>query len=146
MSLNLTQEFPLNDNINIVYLNHAASAQWPRRTVEAVQRFAQENMTQGCKNYAQWKQQEMQLREQFHKLLNAPAVDDIALLKNTSEALSVVAYGLTWQAGDNVIITDQEFPSNRIVWESLQNQGVTVHQAPIAKTSAYWRWLTHVLV
>ena len=132
MSLDLSQEFPLNDNI--VYLNHAACSPWPRRTAEAVQRFAQENLTQGTKNYPQWKLQEIQLREQLQRLLNAPTVDDIALLKNTSEALSVVAYGLTWQAGDNVIITDQEFPSNRIVWESLQNQGVIVHQAPIANT------------
>ena len=132
MSLNITQEFPLNDNI--VYLNHAAGSPWPRRTAEAVQRFAQENMTQGGKNYARWKQQEMQLREQLRSLLNAPAVTDIALLKSTSEALSVVAYGLTWQAGDNVIITDQEFPSNRIIWESLQNQGVIVHQAQISNT------------
>jgi selenocysteine lyase/cysteine desulfurase len=132
MSLNITQEFPLNDNI--VYLNHAAGSPWPRRTTEAVQRFAQENMTQGSKNYARWEQQEIQLREQLRVLLNAPAVTDIALLKSTSEALSVVAYGLTWQAGDNVIITDQEFPSNRIVWESLQNKGVIVHQAQISNT------------
>ncbi len=132
MSLNITQEFPLNDNI--VYLNHAAGSPWPRRTTEAVQRFAQENMTQGSKNYARWEQQEIQLREQLRVLLNAPTVTDIALLKSTSEALSVVAYGLTWQAGDNVIITDQEFPSNRIVWESLQNKGVIVHQAQISNT------------
>lgn len=132
MSFNLTQEFSLNDNI--VYLNHAAGAPWPRRTAEAVQGFAQENMIQGSKNYAQWKQQEMQLRERLQVLLNAPAVTDIALLKNTSEALSVVAYGLTWKAGDNIIITNQEFPSNRIVWESLQNQGVTVSQAQTANT------------
>jgi selenocysteine lyase/cysteine desulfurase len=132
MSLDLEQEFPLDEDI--IYLNHAAISPWPRRTAEAVQRFALDNMTQGAKNYARWEQQEPLLREQFRELLNAPAAEDIALLKNTSEALSVVAYGLTWQPGDNIVITDQEFPSNRIVWESLQNQGVTVRQAPITQT------------
>jgi cysteine desulfurase / selenocysteine lyase len=132
LSIDITQNFALDEHI--VYLNHAASAPWPRRTAEAVQRFAEENMRQGSKNYLQWKKKEEQLREQLHILLNAP-VEDIALLKNTSEALSVVAYGLTWQAGDNIIITDQEFPSNRIVWESLKNQGVIVHYAPIGKAS-----------
>jgi len=124
------QEFPLNDDI--IYLNHAAISPWPRRAAEAVQRFAIENMTQGSKNYPEWEQKENQLREQLRDLLNAPAATDIALLKNTSEALSVVAYGLTWQHGDNVVITNQEFPSNRIVWESLHNQGVTVRQADIS--------------
>ncbi|MDM8557739.1 aminotransferase class V-fold PLP-dependent enzyme [Candidatus Parabeggiatoa sp. HSG14] len=128
--LNLNPEFPLNDNI--IYLNHAAVSPWPQRTAEAVQRFAIENVTQGATHYPQWQKQEVVLREQLRDLLNAPASTDIALLKNTSEALSVVAYGLTWQAGDNIVITDQEFPSNRIVWESLQNQGVTVRQANIS--------------
>jgi len=36
----------------------------------------------------------------------------------------LVAYGLEWQAGDNIVSSDQEFPSNRIVWESLKNKGV----------------------
>ncbi|HEX7028785.1 MAG TPA: aminotransferase class V-fold PLP-dependent enzyme, partial [Gammaproteobacteria bacterium] len=42
------------------------------------------------------------------------------------EALSVIAYGLDWQAGDNVVLAGQEFPSNRIVWESLARLGVEV--------------------
>lgn len=126
------QEFSVNDDI--IYLNHAAVSPWPKRTAQAVQRFAIENMTQGTKNYAVWEKQESLLREQLRDLLNAPAATDIALLKNTSEALSVVAYGLTWQRGDNIVITNQEFPSNRIVWESLQNQGVTVRQADISNT------------
>lgn len=93
----LAQEFPIDNNI--IYLNHAAVSPWPKRTTEAVQRFAHENMTLGAKNYPQWLQQETLLREQLRDLLNAASADDIALLKNTSEALSVVAYGLAWQAG-----------------------------------------------
>ena len=41
-----------------------------------------------------------------------------------SEALSIVAYGLDWRNGDNVVGIAQEFPSNRILWESLGSQGV----------------------
>ncbi len=132
MTLNFNQAFSLNNDI--IYLNHAAVSPWPRRTTEAVQHFAIENMTQGAKNYPQWEQRECFLREQLRDLLNAPAASDIALLKNTSEALSIVAYGLTWQRGDNIVIAAQEFPSNRIVWESLQNQGVIVHKVDISHT------------
>ncbi|MBI3774596.1 MAG: aminotransferase class V-fold PLP-dependent enzyme [Gammaproteobacteria bacterium] len=119
-------EFPLRPDL--IYLNHAAVAPWPKRCAEAVQRFTQENVTTGALNYPRWNATEQQLKQRLVTLLNAPSVDDIALLKNTSEALSVVAYGLDWQPGDNVVISDQEFPSNRIVWESLTSRGVQVRR------------------
>jgi len=124
-------EFPLDPGL--IYLNHAAVSPWPRRTAVAVQRFAEENMRQGAQRYPGWLETEARLREQCRGLLNAAAADDIALLKNTSEALSVVAHGLAWQAGDNVVISDQEFPSNRIVWQSLQDQGVETRCADLTR-------------
>jgi len=122
-------EFPLRDGL--IYLNHAAVAPWPRRTAAAVQRFAEENVTEGARHYPRWSAVEAALRAQLRVILNAPHVDDIALLKNTSEGLSLVAYGLTWAAGDNVVISNEEFPSNRIVWESLRSQGVEVREADV---------------
>jgi len=125
--MNLQQEFPLKHDL--IHLNHAAVAPWPRRTRHAVMKFADENMVCGSMNYLAWLKVESQLRDQLKQLINASSSQDIALLKSTSEALSVVAYGLDWRAGDNVVISDEEFPSNRIVWQSLQPQGVEVRQA-----------------
>ncbi|OQW90333.1 MAG: class V aminotransferase [Beggiatoa sp. IS2] len=127
--MDITQEFPIINQL--IYLNHAAVSPWPRRTAEIIRQFALESLTYGGKHYVRWEQQEQILREQLRQLLNAPAVTDIALLKNTSEALSVVAYGLPWQPGDNVVITDHEFPSNRIVWESLRTKGVNTRTAKL---------------
>jgi selenocysteine lyase/cysteine desulfurase len=129
----LLGEFHLSDDI--VYLNHAGVSPWPERTVEAVRNFARENMVDGSRRYPQWLEIETALRTQARELLNAPSMDDIALLKNTSEALSVVAYGLKWKEGDNIVSTNQEFPSNRIVWESLASKGVEFREAdPVAST------------
>lgn len=108
----------------LCYLNHAAVAPWPNRAAEAVRRFAAENVSRGARDYPQWMVVEQRLRERLMRLLNAPSTDDIALVKNTSEALSFVASGLTWQVGDEIVISDEEFPSNRIVWEALASQGV----------------------
>jgi cysteine desulfurase/selenocysteine lyase len=127
-------EFRLADDI--CYLNHAAVAPWPQRTVDAVQRFAAENGRVGSQHYERWLQTEHQLREQLRQLLNAGSSDEIALLKNTSEALSVVAYGLDWRAGDEIVISDQEFPSNRIVWESLAPLGIKVVQVDMGSSSS----------
>ncbi len=125
----ISTEFPLQPDI--IYLNHAAVAPWPRRSAEAVKRFAEENSVMGARYYPQWLRIEQELREQLRTLLNAPRCEDIALLKNTSECLSVVAHGLEWQASDNIVISNEEFPSNRIVWESLRDRGVMVREADL---------------
>ena len=83
-------EFPLAPGL--AYLNHAAVAPWPRRAAAAVERFAEENLHHGARHYPDWLAVEQRLRERLARLLNAPSPDDIALLKNTSEGLSVVAH------------------------------------------------------
>lgn len=113
------------------YLNHAAVAPWPNRAAVAVARFAQENVLLGARDYSDWMALEQRLRERLMRLLNAPSTDDVALVKNTSEALSFVAFGLPWESGDQIVISDEEFPSNRIVWEALAPQGVEVIQVSL---------------
>lgn len=122
-------EFPQDPAI--CYLNHAAVAPWPKRAAEAVTAFAQENIHRGATDYPRWIQLEHQLRGQLQTLLNAPSKGDIALVKNTSEALSLVAMGLDWAEGDEILISDQEFPSNRIPWQALEGRGVTVRQVSL---------------
>lgn len=112
----IADEFPLHPDL--VYLNHAAVAPWPARTTAAVIRFAEENSRYGATHYTDWTATETALRGQLQQLINAASIDDIALLKNTSEAISVVACGLDWHSGDNVVSSDEEFPSNRIAWQA----------------------------
>lgn len=125
----IEHEFPVTKSL--VHLNHAAVAPWPTRTAEAVIRFANENNSIGSKNFNAWLDSEKHVRELARDLVGAVHSDDIALLKNTSEGLSMVAHGFPWQPGDNVVISDQEFPSNRIVWESLVEKGVEVRQVAL---------------
>ncbi len=122
-------EFNLSGEIT--YLNHAAVSPWPLSTTKAVNKFAVENNTYGATYYPEWTEVENRLRSNLALLINAASADDIALVKNTSEALSMVAYGLPWQANDNIVTSDEEFPSNRIVWESLKNKKVELKQVSL---------------
>jgi cysteine desulfurase/selenocysteine lyase len=124
----LAAEFPVREDG--IYLNHAAVAPWPLRAGRAANAFADDNVAHGSLNYPAWGEAEQALRETVARLINANATD-IAFLKNTSEGLSVVAHGFPWKAGDNVVISDEEFPSNRIVWESLAPLGVEVRQVSL---------------
>lgn len=125
----MTTYFQLDDRV--IYLNHAAVSPWPLQTAQAVKDFAEENARQGSKDYALWLIREQELRQRLAQLVNAPSTDQIALLKSTSEGLSVIAYGLPWESGDNIVIPAKEFPSNRIVWQSLERSGVETRLIPV---------------
>jgi len=122
-------EFKLSDQF--IYLNHAAVSPWPVSTTNAITEFALENNIFGATYYPKWNEVETNLRSNLALLINAPSPDDIALVKNTSEALSMVAYGLEWQANDNIVTSDEEFPSNRIVWQSLSDKQVQLKQVSL---------------
>jgi len=121
---------------DLIHLNHAAVAPWPRRTVAAVTAFAEQNRLHGSRYYSDWLAREAMLRERLRQLIGAADCDEIALVKNTSEALSIVAFGIDWRAGDEVVISNQEFPSNRIVWEALADRGVVVRYAELQQTAS----------
>jgi selenocysteine lyase/cysteine desulfurase len=130
----ITREFPLDEGL--IYLNHAAVSPWPLRTTEAVKAFAEENSLFGAQNYLKWLDTEIMLREQLQHLINAPSTNDIALLKNTSEALSVVASGLKWKADDNIVSSNEEFPSNRIPWLAQAKYGVEFREIDLSSADS----------
>jgi isopenicillin-N epimerase len=60
------------------------------------------------------------LREEArHKLaaLLAAFDDEIAIVRNTTEANNIIVNGLELKAGDEVVIFDQNHPTNNIAWE-----------------------------
>jgi selenocysteine lyase/cysteine desulfurase len=116
---------------NIVHLNHAAVAPWPVVTRDAVIAFAKENVSIGSQRYDCWLKTEQQLKQRLARLINAVSTDEIALLKNTSEGLSLIAQGLDFNAGDNIVIPAEEFPSNKVVWQALETQGVDIRLVPV---------------
>ncbi len=67
-------------------------------------------------------------REQCAQLLSVE-VDDVTLLGSASEGINAVMYGLSWQAGDNVVIADVEFASGVYPWTRLADQGVEIRIA-----------------
>ncbi|MEM7347735.1 MAG: aminotransferase class V-fold PLP-dependent enzyme [Chloroflexota bacterium] len=66
-----------------------------------------------------------QVQQKSAQLLSVDP-DDITFLSSASDGVNVVAYGLDWKAGDNVIVADVEFPSDVLPWTQLEKQGVEI--------------------
>jgi selenocysteine lyase/cysteine desulfurase len=101
-------------------LNHAAVAPPPTPTVEAVAAQLKDVAENGSINYRRWVAVRERARRMVALMLDARP-EQVAFMRNTSDALSTVAQGLKWRAGENVVTFRGEFPSNVYPWLRLRD-------------------------
>jgi selenocysteine lyase/cysteine desulfurase len=116
---------------NWVYLNHAAVAPISLKVAAACEAFNREALDHGYTAGPRWSKRFQEVRQRCAELLGADA-GEIAFVKNTSHGLSLVARGLRWKPGDEIILGEGEFPSNIYPWMALENQGVVLKKIPLA--------------
>jgi selenocysteine lyase/cysteine desulfurase len=116
-------QFPVTEKL--IYLNHAAVAPLTRPTAEAMQRLAQDALEYGSLHYGDWMATYEGVRKSTARLINANP-KEIAIVKNTSEGIAIVAAGMKWKRGDIVVAFEEEFPSNYYPWKRLEALGVEV--------------------
>ncbi|MFQ5490921.1 MAG: aminotransferase class V-fold PLP-dependent enzyme [Phycisphaerae bacterium] len=114
--------FPVTRNYN--FLDHAAVAPLCRPAVTAAREYLQQAMDSGYLGGRYYKHADG-VRQLAAQLINANA-DEVTFVKNTSEGLNLVANGLSWNSGDNVVTTNVEFPANMYPWLALKSRGVQV--------------------
>lgn len=114
-------EFPVSREL--IYLNHAAVSPLSRPAAMAMKNLADDVCCHGSLHYGKWMEAYAGLRTAAAKLINA-SPGEIAIVKNTSEGISMVAEGLDWKPGDRVIVFEEEFPANYYPWLRLQRRGV----------------------
>ncbi|MBK7998296.1 MAG: aminotransferase class V-fold PLP-dependent enzyme [Verrucomicrobia bacterium] len=115
-------EFPVVEHKN--FLAHAGVCPLPRRVVDAMTDYSllgalgdQEEAFPGTRI--------QQVRQTAAQLLNAQP-DEIAFVGPTSLGLSMVAAGLSFRKGDNILIYHDDYPSNVYPWMALADKGVQV--------------------
>jgi selenocysteine lyase/cysteine desulfurase len=74
----------------------------------------------------------LEAREQARRVVASElgaAPEEIAFTGNATDGVNLVAAGLVWQAGDEVIISDQEHPAMTVPWFYLQQtRGIVVRR------------------
>jgi selenocysteine lyase/cysteine desulfurase len=112
-----------------IYFNHAAVAPISLRVADAVGQFNHEALHEGYTAGPRWVKHMERTRAHAAQLIGA-VPEEIAFVKNTSHGLSLVARGLGFKAGDEIIISDQEFPANVYPWMALERIGVRLKKVP----------------
>jgi cysteine desulfurase/selenocysteine lyase len=115
-------EFPVTKNK--VFLAHAGVCALPRRVTEAVAKYAVD-CTQGDQEDMFPASRMIRTRELAAQLIGATS-QEVAFVGPTSLGLSLVAEGLKFRRNDNILVYQDDYPSNVYPWMHLAEKGVEV--------------------
>ncbi len=115
-------EFPVAGDS--IFMAHAGVCILPRRVVKAMQDYLEMCCLSHQESGEVWRTLN-ETRVVAAQLIGAKA-SEISLLGPTSLGLSLVANGLPWQAGDEVVCYHDDYPANVYPWMDLQRRGVVL--------------------
>ncbi len=134
-------QFPiLSRQVNghpLVYLDSAASAQKPRAVIDAmvhVMEHSYANVHRGLHTLANEATEAYEkARESVTRFINAKP-GEVIFTKSATEAINLVAssLGLTFEAGDEIIVSELDHHANLIPWHFLrERKGVVLKFIPV---------------
>src|SRR5215472_3527869 len=108
-----------------VWLNSAHQGPMPRVAVEAARKAIEQKARPFHIANDAFFQVPVRLRTALGKLVRADP-NDIILGNSTTYGLDLLANGMRWRPGDEVLLVDGDYPANIYPWMVLRDQGVTV--------------------
>ncbi len=123
------KEFPLQDDL--IFLNAAnvcpASKPVIAKHLEYLKDFYANPSFENREKYTEL---EADARQKLARVLGAKP-SEVTMTRNTSEATNTIVRGLNLRAGDEVIITSHNHPSNNASWKVLAKRtGVVIREVP----------------
>jgi cysteine desulfurase/selenocysteine lyase len=124
----LREEFPVLSRC--IYLDSASTSQTPKSAVYAMNRYFFDyaaNHGRSAHHLARMTTDEYErTRELLGEFLGV-APGNLVFTRNTTEAINLVARGMCWEEGDEIITTDLEHHANLLPWLALRRNGVKVN-------------------
>ena len=124
------EEFPSLGNWT--YLNTATYGQVPRRGVEANLNHFRHRDELASSDFLSWYAEVDAMKDGIARLIGA-SHDDIAFIPNSSYAMGLVAGGLDWKNGDNVVTLADEFPNCLYLPALVERYGVEFREVPFER-------------
>jgi len=113
-----------------VYLNHAAIGPIPAYVRQASLEYLDEITHHGARHWLETAERLESLRRLLGGFIRVRP-EEIAFTRNVSEGISILANGLDWRPGENVVLPAIEFPANVYPWLNLGRLGVQVRFVPL---------------
>lgn len=113
------------------YMDVAGRSVLSREVRAAIDAHLDDRMYNGATSKEQFFELIERARSRFAQLVHARD-EEVTYTKNISEGLNMIATGLDWRAGDNVVLCPElEHPNNVYVWLNLRERhGIEVRMMP----------------
>lgn len=111
------------------YFQSARRGPLPSRTVARLTALLEAHSRFGGELTDGWFEQYQTVRGHLAAWLGTNA-RNLAFSPNTSHGIALIANGLDWHAGDEVVIPAIEYPANVYAWMMLERFGVTLRKVP----------------
>jgi cysteine desulfurase/selenocysteine lyase len=115
----IRKDFPILDQ-DYTYLDSAASSLTPEQVVLKEMEFYREYRANVERGVHRWSQKASEEYENAHEkiadFIGAPSKSNVALVKNTTEGINLVANSMDWSKEDKIVTTVIEHHSNFITW------------------------------
>ena len=115
----IRNDFPIL-NKGVIYLDSAASSLTPEQVVLKEMEFYREyraNVERGVHRFSQRASEEYEnAHDEAARFIGAPGRANVAMLRNTTEAINLVANSVDWRKEDKIVTTVIEHHSNFITW------------------------------
>ena len=106
-----------------IFLNVSQVVMPPKRVQDAYRRFMDDYVANfGMDVVSRAWDIVNNARPKLQKLIGAKEAHEIAFVKNTAEGISILANGLTYHEGDNIVIADQEHQSVLFPWIAVHER------------------------
>jgi len=109
-----------------IYLNCAYQGPFPRKTVARIQEAVELKCHPDRLEAPEYFDLPERVRTRIANLIGADP-SEIALTNSATQGIGIVATGLGLKAGDEVVVSAGNFPSNLFTWLHLRRLGVKVH-------------------
>ncbi len=126
----IRRDFPILRK-GVTYLDNAASSLTPEQVVLKEMEFYREyraNVERGVHRFSQRASEEYEAaHEHVADFIGAPSAENVAMMRNTTEGLNLVANSLDLRKGEKIVTTVIEHHSNFITWLRVaRKHGCTV--------------------
>jgi cysteine desulfurase/selenocysteine lyase len=108
-----------------IYLNCAYQGPFPRKTVARIQEAVELKCHPDRLEADEYFDLPKRVRARIARLIGADPAE-IALTNSATQGIGIVAAGLDLKAGDEVVVSAGNFPSNLFTWLHLRRLGVNV--------------------
>jgi cysteine desulfurase / selenocysteine lyase len=124
--------YPVNKEM--IWLNNCGTTPAGKHILEALSQFMEGYALKGSlTEIASYPKVQNNIKKILSDLLNCSS-DELAIIHNTAEGMNFISHGLKLAAEDEVILLENEYPSNIYPWRHLEKKGVKLLTAPMEKS------------